>query len=97
MVSDAKRFEKLMRSLKSIEAKLDILITLQKAITPKPSVGKEEKKILKLCDKKHTIDDIVKETGKTRTNVQSILSILRKKALIRSAKSKDKKTVYERI
>ncbi|MHC3130070.1 MAG: hypothetical protein IBV52_08370 [Candidatus Bathyarchaeota archaeon] len=97
MVNDAKRFEKLMHVLKSIETKLDTLITLQKAVTPKPSVGKEETKILKLCDKKHTIDDIVQETGKTRSNVESILTILRKKALIRSTKSTDKKTVYKRI
>lgn len=97
MVSDKERHKEMMCSLKNIEAKLDTLITLQKAITPKPSVGEEEKKVLKLCDKKHTIDDIVKETGKTRTNVKSLLSILRKKALIRSVKSKSRKIVYERI
>ena len=91
-----KQFSELMKSLKSIEAKLDILITLQKAVTPKPKVGKEEKKILKFCDRKHTIDDIVKETGKKHSNVRATLSNLRKKALIRSVKTKDK-FVYERI
>jgi len=96
MVSDTERHKEMMRSLKNIEAKLDILITLQKAIAPKPSIGEEEKKILRLCDKKHTIDDIVQETGKTESNVKVVLYNLRKKALIRSIKSKGK-TVFERI
>lgn len=90
------QFKKLMKSLKNIEAKLDILIALQKAVTPKPSVGKEEKKILKLCDRKHTVDDIVKETGKKRSNVEAVLSHLRKKGLIRSIR-REGKTTYERI
>ena len=90
------QFKKLMKSLKSMESKLDILIRLQKASMPKPSIGKEEKKILKLCDKKHTIDDIAKETGKTPRNVTVVLSNLRKRALIKSVKLKDK-LVYERI
>lgn len=90
------QFKKLMRSLKSIESKLDVLVRLQKASMPKPKIGEEEKKIRKLCDRKHTIDDMMKETMKTRTNVQSILTNLRKKGLIRSVKLKDK-LVYERI
>lgn len=90
------QFNKLMKSLKSIESKLDVLVRLQRASMPKPSVGKEEKKILKLCDKKHTIDDMAKETGKKPHNVTVILSNLRKKGLIGSVKVKDK-PVYERI
>jgi len=96
MVSDTERHEEMMRSLKNIEAKLDVLITLQKAIAPKPTIGKEEKKILKLCDRKHSVDDIMKVTGKKEGNVNVILSNLRKKALIRSVKSRGK-TTYERI
>ena len=97
MVSDAKRFKELISLLKNIEGKLDILISLQRRVAPEPSVGKEEKKILKLCDKKHTIDDIMKKTGKKRSNVTVVLTKLRKKGLIISVKSKDKKIVYERI
>jgi small-conductance mechanosensitive channel len=90
------QINKLLKSLKSIESKLDVLVRLQKASMPKPKIGEEEKKIRKLCDKKHTIDDMVEETKKTRTNVTSILTNLRKKGLIRSVKLKDK-LVYERI
>ena len=90
------QINKLLKSLKSIEAKLDILIALQKAVSPKPKVSKEERKILKLCNRKHTIKDIMKETGKTETNVNKTLSMLRKKALIKSVKLKGK-LVYERI
>jgi len=90
------QFNKLMKSLKSLESKLDVLITLQKTIAPKPRVGKEENKILKMCDRKHTVDDIVKETGKKEGNVMVVLSNLRKKGLITSVKLKGK-TIYERI
>jgi hypothetical protein len=91
-----KQFEELLKSLKSIEDKLEIIIKLQKTILPKPSLGKEEKKILKLCDRKHTIDDIVRETGKTENNAKVILSHLRDKGLIRSVEIKSK-LVYEKI
>lgn len=90
------QFNKLMKSLKSIESKLDVLVRLQRASMPKPKTTPEEKKILKLCNRKHTIKDITKKTGKTETNVNKILSMLRKKALIKSVKLKDK-LVYERI
>lgn len=93
---DKAEFKELMQSLKSIERKLDILVKLLKASTPKPKITPEERKILKLCDKKHTINDIVKETGKTRNNVNKILSILRKKGVIKSIKTQDR-LVYERI
>jgi len=90
------QFKKLIKSLKSMESKLDILIRLQRASMPRPKVTSEEKKILKLCDKKHTIDDMMEETKKTRNSIRIILTQLRKKALIRSVKMKDK-LVYERI
>lgn len=90
------QFKKLMNSLKRIETKLDILVRLQRASMPKPKITAAEKTILKLCDKKHTIDDMMKETGKTKTNVNKLLSQLRKKGCIRSLKLKDK-LVYERI
>ena len=91
-----KQFKELMNSLKSIEAKLNILVNLLKVSMPKPKITSEERKILRLCDKKHTIDDMMKETGKTRTNVRFILSQLRKKGLIISVRLKDK-LVYGKI
>lgn len=92
----SEQFKLLIRSLRNIESKLDVLITLQKSVTPKPYLGVEEKKILKLCDKKHTIDDIMKVTGKKKNNINVVLSHLRKKSQIRSVRSKGK-IVYERI
>ena len=94
--NDSKRFKDLMNSLKNIERKLDVLITLQKVSVNPPSLGEDEKKILKLCDKNHTVDDMAKETGKKKGNVRVILYNLRKKAQINSVKIKNK-TVYERI
>jgi transcription initiation factor IIE alpha subunit len=91
-----KQFEELLKSLKGIEDKMEILINLQKTILPKPSLGEEEKKVLKLCDRKHTIDDIVRETGKSENNVNVILSRLRDKRLMRSVEIKNR-LVYEKI
>lgn len=96
MIENAKRFKQLMRSLKNIEKQLDTLVILQKATMPEPKVGKEEERILKLCDRKHTIDDIVQETGKKSGNVKVVLFNLRKKGLVRSIRSEGK-TTYERI
>jgi len=93
---DKKQFDELVKSLDGIEEKLDILINLQKRGLPKPSVGREEKKIFQLCDRKHTVEDMVRETGKTKNNVNVILSRLRDKGLIRSTEVKNA-TVYEKI
>lgn len=88
--------DKLLKSLKRIESKLDMIVRLQKATMPKPSITPAEKDVLKLCDKKHTIQDMVTKTGKTETNVNRMLSNLRKKVLIKSIKINDK-IVYKRI
>lgn len=88
--------DKLIKSLKRIESKLDTMIRLKKATMPKPTVTTAEKEVLKLCDKKHTIQDIANKTGKTETNVNFLLSQLRKKVLIRSVKMDDK-IVYKRV
>lgn len=90
------QIEELSKTLSSIDKKLDILIILQKRSCPKPQIGKEEAKILQLCDKKHNIDEIVKATGKTENNVNVILSGLRGKGLIRSIEIKGM-IVYEEI
>lgn len=91
-----KQFEELLKSLKNIEDRLEILINLQKATMPKPSVGEIEKRVLQLCDKKHTIEDIAKETGKAQNNVRAILSNLRDKGLIKKVEIKDR-VVFETI
>jgi len=93
---DKKQFDEVMKSLKGIEDRLEILISVQKATMPKPSIGKEERKVLKLCDKKHTVEEIAKETGKTENNVKVILSRLRDKILVKSVETKGR-MVYERI
>jgi Fic family protein len=95
-VIDNGKFEQLMRSLHNIETKLDILINLQRTSIPKPKVPKEEAKILKLCDKKHTIADMVSKTGKKNSYIRKILTQLRKKGLIVSIKSNGK-TVYGKV
>jgi hypothetical protein len=52
--------------------------------------------VLELCDKKHTISDIAKASGKTENNVKVILTHLKEKAMIRSVEIKGI-IVYERI
>lgn len=89
-------FGDLMEVLKSIEGKLDVLIILYKTNLPRAKVGEEEEKILKLCNRKHTVEDMAKKTGKTENNVKVILSRLRDKALISTLRMKGE-TVYERI
>jgi len=88
--------DKLLKSLRRIESKLDVLVRLQKASMPKQKTTPTEKEILKLCDMKHTIQDIVKETGKNESNVNRLLSELRKKVLIKSVKM-NRKLVYKRL
>jgi transcription initiation factor IIE alpha subunit len=91
-----KQFDELLKSVKAIEGKLEILLNIHKATMPKPSIGKGERKVLKLCDKKHIAEEIAKETGKTENNVNVILSRLRDKGLIKSVDIKGR-TVYEKI
>jgi hypothetical protein len=92
----SKQFEEMMNLLRGIEEKLDTLVNFQRTLMPKPKLGKEEKKTLKLCDRKNTIADMVAKTGKTSNNVKVTLTSLRKKGLIRSVKIKNK-LVYEKI
>jgi len=89
MISE-KQFKKLMNSLKSIETKLDVLVSLQKASMPKTKIPPEEETILKLCDGKHTIEDMARETGKKSSYVRKILTELRKKGAIVSRRSEGK-------
>ena len=95
-----KRFEELLKSIKNIESKLEVLVTIQKTIQkasiPKPKIGKEQKKILKLCDKKHSMDDMVLKTNKKKGTIKATLNNLRNKGMIQSIKI-DNKVVYERI
>ena len=93
---DKEQAKQLIKSLNNIEKKLDTLIGLQLRTLPKREPTKEEKKVLALCDKKHTVEEISKETCKTVTNINFILSSLREKFLIQSVKI-DGRTVYEKL
>jgi DNA-binding transcriptional ArsR family regulator len=93
---EKKKLDAIAASLKSIDEKLDILINLQKRALPKPIIGREENRVLQMCDRKHTIADIAIATNKTKNNVNFILSRLRDKGLIKSTEVQCN-TVYERI
>lgn len=88
--------QELMSVLNSIEQKLSILIALQKLSIKRPEVSGEEKIILNLCNMKNSVEDIIKTTNKTRTNVEVTLSHLKKKGLIKSTKINNK-VVYGKI
>lgn len=96
-----KKDSEILKQLKSINGKLDVLINLTRLSAPKQKPTKEERKILELCNMKNTVSDIVNKTDKKKSNVEFILSNLRNKALINSIvvtdkKTSKKKTVYSR-
>jgi len=88
--------KQILKVLKDIDSKLSILISLQKTIAKPANLGKAEKEILKLCNGKNTMKDIMEITSKKKNNVESTLSHLRKKGIIKSA-TMNKKTVYVKI
>jgi DNA-binding CsgD family transcriptional regulator len=92
---NSEQSKEMIKLLKSIDEKLDTLVNFQRTVMPKPKLTKEEKKILKLCDRKNTVAEIAAKTGKTSNNVYFLLTQLRKKMVIRSVKVGNK-TVYER-
>lgn len=96
MSKSSKQIKELTDLLRSIDDKLDTLVNFQRTLMPKPRLGKEEKKVLKLCDRKNTIAEIAIKTGKTSNNVNFLLTQLRRKGVIRSLKVKGR-TVYEKI
>lgn len=79
-----KQFDELLKQLKKMENKLDTLITVSRLSAPKQITTDEEKKILKFCNKKSTVVDIMRETKKTRNAVDILLSNLRSKGIIKS-------------
>ncbi len=84
--------------LKQMIERMDILISL--SIPPfnpgKYPVSGLGSDILKLCDGEHAIGDIVKKIGKKRSQIDVILTKLRKLSLLRSV-IKDGKTYYIRM
>lgn len=91
-----KQFKELIQVIRSLENKLDTLVTVTKRSVPKLTVSGEEKNILKLCNKQNSIDDMISKTGKTRNNIKVTLTHLRKKGLIKSVKMKGK-LVYVKL
>jgi len=87
MVSESSEIIKL---LKSIDGKLDSLITLTRLIAPKQKPTTEEKKILELCNRKNTVSDMTKKTNKKKHTVEVLLSSLRSKGIIKSITSTEK-------
>ncbi|BDQ31303.1 hypothetical protein NZNM25_03040 [Nitrosopumilus zosterae] len=88
--------KQILKVLKDIDSKLSILISLQKTSFTPPKLGAEEKAILKLCNGKNTIKEIMEITSKKKNNVKSTLSHLRKKGIIKST-TMNKKIVYVKI
>jgi predicted transcriptional regulator len=93
---NSKQFRELIKLVKNIDDKLDTLVNFQRTLLPTPKLGKEERKVLKLCDRKNTIAEMATKTGKTSNNVNFILTKLRRRGVIRSVKVKNR-TVYEKI
>jgi len=93
---DEKQFKQLLKTLKDIDSKLSILISLHKSTIKQPKIGEEAKSILKLCNGKNSVEDMITITKKKRNTIEVSLSSLRKKGLIRSTNFKNK-TVYVKI
>lgn len=96
MVNNLSKEEEILGTLKSIEKKLDILIKIQKSIAPVPKLDADERHVLKLCNSKYTVNDIVEQTKKTKGSVEVALSRLRSKGIIKSVKVKGK-IVYSKV
>ena len=84
--------------LKQLIERMDILIGLSipkydKASSP---FGGFAAKVLEYCDSENTVQDIVRKTGKNRSQVDNNLSKLRNENLIKSI-TKDNKTYYIRL
>lgn len=77
--------DEIVKLLKSIDSKLDTLITLTKLIAPKQNPTREEQKILELCNRKNTVLGMIQKTKKKRNAVEVLLSNLRSKGIIKSA------------
>lgn len=90
MNMDEKQFKQLITHLTSIDSKLSILIALQKSVSKIPDLGAEENTVFKLCNGKNSVSDIMRITKKTRSTVESTLSHLRKKGLIKTATMNNK-------
>jgi len=82
--------------LKNIEKKLDVLIKIQKSMAPEPKITPDEKKILKYCNSKYTVNEIVEKTKKTKGTIEVELSKLRSKGMIKSVRAKGK-IVYSKV
>lgn len=85
--------------LEEINEKMDIIISLM--IPPFSEdryelKGETQLKVLKLCDLKHTQQDMVKKLGKTKKSISRAIEELSKKNLIRSVHKEDK-FVYLRL
>ena len=92
----------MLKQLKSINSKLDILVNLARLSAPKQKPTKEEEKVFSLCNMKNTIADMVEKTVKKRGNVEFIIASLKNKTLINSTNITDKetgkrKTVYSKV
>ena len=93
---EEKQFKQLINTLRDIDGKLSVLISLQKSSRKTPTLSKEQKDILKLCNGKNSVKDMAKITNKTPHSIETILSRIRKKGIIKST-TKNKKTVYVKI
>lgn len=93
---DDLQYKQLIASMKRLEDKFDILISLQKSSVKRPEVSGEERIILTLCNGKYTIQEMASETNKTTNNVKVTLTHLKKKGLIKSTKI-NSKLVYVKI
>lgn len=93
---DNNQFKQLLDVLKDISSKLSILIAFEKSSAKPQKIGGEEGIILKLCNGKNSIDNMIESTGKKRNNIEVVLTHLRKKGMIRSTRYLDK-TVYVKI
>jgi len=88
--------QEIPKSLKNIEKKLDVMIKILKSMAPELKLGLDEKKILKYCNSKFTINEIIEKTQKTKGSVEVVLSHLRSKGIIKSVTIKGK-IVYSKV
>ena len=87
-----KQFKSLVKILSSIDDKLMLLINFEKSRVKPPTLGNEERIILKLCNGKNNVEDIQKSTNKTKKSIEHCIARLKKKGIIKNIALNKKRT-----
>ena len=91
-----KQFKTIVKVMNDINNKMTVLVNFEKSKVKPPTLGNEEKVILKLCNGKNSVVDIEKSTNKTKKSIERCIARLKKKGIVK-ATTLNKKRVYVKL